>query len=173
MEHAGGIFAHHAEGRSVEQGSSASVWILFGPPLAIGDSVLDLSSRPVLDLFLEPGQSAVIGRAHGCEVPYLDPAYRPTSLVPGTGETILRGEGDRRDLYVSRGHFTLSAHPAGLSLINGVPQRGGGIRPPRNGTLLLDPIQRPMLPGEEHEIYYGSAVTLQLPNGSQVRIEAR
>jgi hypothetical protein len=165
--------AHYAEDYSCDAGSSASVSILFGPPLAIGDSVLDVSSRAVLELFLEPGQSAVIGRAHDCEVPYLDPAYRPTSLVPGTGETILRGEGDRRDLCVSRGHFTLSAHSAGILLINGVPQRGGGIRPPRNGTLLTGPVQRAMLPGEEHTIDHGSAVTLQLPNGSQVRIEAR
>lgn len=165
--------AHYAENYRFSQGSSASVSILFGPPLSVGDSVLDPDSRPVLELFLQPGQSAVIGRAHGCEVPYLDPAYRPTSLVPGTGETILLGEGDRRNLYVSRAHFTLSAHAAGILLINGVPQRGGGIRPPRNGTLLLDPVQRPLLAGEEHTIDHGSAVTLQLPNGSQVRIEAR
>jgi hypothetical protein len=54
-----------------------------------------------------------------------------------------------------------------------VPRRGGGIRPPRNGTLLLNPLQRSMQPGEEHPILFGSAVTLQLPNGTQVRIEAR
>jgi hypothetical protein len=155
------------------RGSSASISILFGPSLSVGDTVLDSETRPVLELFLNPGQSAVIGRAHGCDVPYLDPAYVPTSLVPGTGETILRGDHDRRDLFVSRAHFTLSAHAAGILLINGVPRRGGGIRPPRNGTVLLDPVQRSMLAGEEHTIDHGSAVTLQLPNGSQVRIEAR
>ncbi|HEX5103114.1 MAG TPA: hypothetical protein VFV87_04855 [Pirellulaceae bacterium] len=154
-------------------GSSASISILFGPALAVGDSVLDSVSAPALVLQLAPGQIAVIGRAHGREVPYLDPAYRPTSLVPGTGETILRGDGDRRDLTVSRGHFMLSAHPAGLLLTNGVPRRGGGVRPPMNGTLLLGPIQRSMAPGEEQKVPYGSAIVLQLPNGTQVRIEAR
>ena len=167
------IFAHLAENHECQQGSWTSLEHLFGPALSVGDSVLEPGSRPVLELFLQPGQSAVIGRANGCEVPYLDPAYRPTSLVPGSGETILLREGDRRNLFVSRGHFTLCAHSAGILLINGVPQRGGGIRPPRNGTLLLDPVQRPMLAGEEHTIDHGSAVTLQLPNGSQVRIEAR
>jgi hypothetical protein len=165
--------ARFLESPEFEVGSSASISVLFGPSLSVGDTVLDSATRPVLELFLKPGQSAVIGRAHGCEVPYLDPAYVPTSLVPGSGETVLRGHGDRRDLFVSRGHFMLSAHPAGLLLTNGVPRRGGGIRPPRNGTLLLDPVQRSMLPAEEHPIAYGSDVLLQLPNGSQVRIEAR
>ena len=164
---------HYAEVLERSGGSSASISVLFGPSLSVGDAVLDSETRSVLELILNPGQSAVIGRAHGCEVPYLDPAYVPTSLVPGTGETILRGHDDRRDLYVSRGHFTLAADPAGLLLTNGVPRRGGGIRPPRNGTLLIDPVQRSMLPGEEHQIPYGFAVVLQLPNSTQVRIEAR
>ena len=115
----------------------------------------------------------IIGRAEGRAVAYLDPAYRPTTIVPGTGRTILQNNGDGSDDLVSRAHFMLRAVAKGLVLVNGVPQRGGGIRPPLNWTLLCAPVRRFMEPCEEYCIALGSTIELLLPNKSQLRIDAR
>ena len=78
------------------------------------------------------------------------------------------------DKYVSRGHFMLRAHAGGVLLVNGVPHcRGGGLRPPVNGTRLLAPAHRPMTPNEEYLIERGTEIVLALPNGSQVQIDAQ
>src|SRR5262249_44196990 len=114
---------------------------------------------------------AIIGRAEGYEVPYLDPAYRPTTVVPGTGQSVL-GKGEQ-DIYVSRGHFMLRPAAGGLLLVKGAPRAGGGIRPPLNGTRLLAPVRRAMGPGEEYLIERGMAAVVHLPNGTRVRIDSR
>ena len=105
-------------------------------------------------------------------MPYLDPAYRPTTVVPGTGQSVL-GAGAEADNWVSRGHFMLRADVGGILFVNGVPKRGGGIRPPMNGTWLLQPESRPLGPGEEYLIAHGTAVEIALPNRTTVRIDAR
>lgn len=121
---------------------------------------------------LHPDRPVVVGRQQGGEVPYLDPHYLPTRVVPDSGQTVLKGDGDERDRCVSRGHFMLRAGSEGVTLLNGVPQRGGGIRPPMNGTVLLEPEARSMEEGEEYLIPKGHAACFELPNGTRVSIRA-
>jgi hypothetical protein len=125
-----------------------------------------------LRLVLQPDSLVVIGRQQGGEVPYLDPRYTPTHVLPDSGSSILTGIGDGRDTAVSRGHFVLRGSPTGLVLVNGVPRPEGGIRPPRNGTVLLEPEDRPLGPGEEYPIPHGQSATIRLPNGTRVLIHA-
>ena len=128
-------------------------------------------TRKDLQLKIAPNQPVIIGRAEGGKVPYLDPAYRSTTIVPGSGDTILRGD-DARDITVSRAHFMLRSFARGILLVNGVPKVGGGIRPPRNGTRLFYPECRWLAPEEELVIESGDAVILILPNDTNVRIRA-
>ena len=123
-------------------------------------------------LSLHPNRPVVVGRQQGGEVPYLDPAYVPTRIVPETGQAVLTFDETGRDRSVSRGHFLLRAVADGLMMLNGVPRRGGGIRPPVNGTLLLEPVGRRMEDGEEYLIPKGKAARFELPNGTQVLIHA-
>src|SRR5262249_55984599 len=60
-------------------------------------------TAPRTELLLVPDRPALIGRAEGYEVPYLDPAYRPTTVVPGpgTGQSVL-GAGGEGHLRLSR-----------------------------------------------------------------------
>jgi hypothetical protein len=76
-------------------------------------------------------------------------------------------------MTVSRGHFMLRRHGGGLELTNGVPRRGGGIRPPMNTTVLLLPERRLMVPGERYHIPRGGSVVILLPNGTVLEIRAR
>jgi hypothetical protein len=123
-----------------------------------------------LQLGLTPERPAVIGRKQGGTIEYLDPAYQPTQLVPGTGQSVLQDQ--EADNFVSRGHFMLRASAAGILLVNGVPRRGGGIRPPLNGTWLLGPAERPLRPGESVLIRPGTSITIRLPNGVRLQIGA-
>jgi len=123
-------------------------------------------------LQLSPDRPAIIGRSEGHEISYLDPSYRATRLVPGTGQNIMRSGGDGSDLYVSRGHFMLRAAGRGVLLVNGVPRPGGGLRAPLNGTRLVVPERRPMGAGEEYLIESGAMAVVVLPNGSEVEISA-
>ena len=125
-----------------------------------------------VQLRLDPESRVIIGRMDGGEIEYLDPRYVPSSILPGTGKTVLRHGGTAQDLFVSRGHFMLRGHASGILLVNGVPRRGGGIRPPLNWTLLLAPAQRMLLAAEELVIERSSAVTISLPNGTQLTIRA-
>jgi hypothetical protein len=125
-----------------------------------------------VQLQLEPDHPVVIGRAEGWAVPYLDPAYRPTRIVPGTGQSVVRSGNALPDNQVSRGHFTLRGDPRGIVLTNGVPRVGGGIRPPVNGTWLQDAGWRLMQPGEEYLIAHQATAVLALPNGTVVQISA-
>jgi len=151
-------------GLSVTPGSSLTLW-----------SVTDTSQATEVEyqVQISPDRPLIIGRAEKHDVPYLDPAYRPTRVVPGTGQSVLRQGGQHDDIYVSRGHFMLRADPGGVLFVNGVPRRGGGIRPPMNGTWLLAPARRKLDPEEAFLIGHGQAAVFHLPNGAEIRIDAR
>ena len=112
----------------------------------------------------------VVGRSNGWGVSYLDPAYSPTNFVPGTPKNILQYDDSGDDLFVSRAHFMLRHAAGGIVLVNGVPQAGGGIRPPKNGTRLQSPSSRKLDDGEEFLIESGTAVVLRLPNGTEIEV---
>jgi hypothetical protein len=152
--------------------SSGSLYVLSGTPITLWQTPLPGELTDTLgELRLEPDRPAVIGRQEGRDLEYLDPAYRPTQVLPATGRSVLRGR--QEDIFVSRGHFMLRAMAGGILFVNGVPRRGGGIRPPLNGTWLVDPESRPLGPAEEYPIERGEAVVIRLPNGSLIRIDAR
>jgi hypothetical protein len=123
-------------------------------------------------LQVETNQPVVIGRQNGGETEYLDPLYRPTPNMPTSGQPIVTSAWGEKDRLVSRAHFMIKASPLGLILVNGVPRRGGGIRPPTNWTCLLAPIRRQMEKGEEFLIERGSSATISLPNGTTIRIDS-
>lgn len=123
-------------------------------------------------LKIAPDGPVVIGRANGGEIEYLDPKYVPSPIMPGTGTTILQHGGAGSDITVSRGHFMLKAHPLGVLLVNGVPRRGGGIRPPRNWTELTSPLRRMLQPAEEYVIERGQTITIKLPNSARLTLQA-
>ena len=148
---------------SVLDGGGVTLWMPGDP---------GQETRKDLRLQISPEHPVIIGRAEGGGVPYLDPAYQSTTIIPGTGETILRHNGDGRDNCVSRAHFMLRSIARGILLVNGVPRRGGGIRPPRNGTRLLKPAHRELAPKEELMVESGEAIVLMLPNSTTIRIVA-
>lgn len=159
---------------SLLAGTAVALWA--SPKTAVGtvavaDTVVD--PFPELALGLAPGALAVVGRAEPHHhVPYLDPAYRATPLVPGSGRSVMLN--GQRDIGVSRGHFTLRGAPGGAVVFtNGVPAVGGGVRPPTNGTWLLAPHRRQLDPGEELHIGPGEAVVVYLPNGCTLQLAAR
>lgn len=115
----------------------------------------------------------IVGRQEGRRIEYLDPAYRPTRVVPETGQTVLMSGGEGDDVYVSRGHFMLRGVAGGVVLTNGVPRAGGGIRPPVNGTWLVAPVGRKLEPGEEVLIERGTVLVIRLPNKCVIQIVAR
>lgn len=123
-----------------------------------------------VELQLAPDRPVVIGRLEDGLPEYLDPAYRSTRIMPGTGQPVVRSDSDGTDVRVSRAHFMLRGNSGGIVLTNGVPRTGGGIRPPKNGTWLLEPAHRPMGPGEEYLIEHGAGAVLHLPNGTVLRI---
>ena len=127
---------------------------------------------PETQLLLHPDRPVVIGRQQGGEVPYLDPSYVSTPILPDTSRSILTQAGAVNDTWVSRGHFMLRASSEGIVLLNGVPRRGGGVRPPLNGTWLLEPEYRRMQDGEEYLIRKGTSAKFYLPNGNRVLINA-
>lgn len=137
-----------------------------------GDGLVQTDESPQCKLRLSPDQPAVIGRFEGHQVFYLDPSYRPTRLVPGTGQDIMQSEGHGRDRCVSRAHFMLRAIGRGILLVNGVPRPGGGFRAPLNGTFMKVPERRRMIDGEEYPIDSGATAVIVLPNGTEVQIRA-
>lgn len=154
-------------------GSDGSIAVLSGCEVTIWSSgSLGRDRRPEYALRLAPDQPIVVGRSQGHVPEYLDPAYCPTRIVPGTGQCVLHSGGTGSDRYVSRGHFMLRAMPGGILFVNGVPRRGGGLRPPKNGTWLVAPERRTMEPGEEYRIESGTWIVVWLPNGSELRINA-
>ena len=145
-------------------GCGATLWSLPTACIPCADSEVQLQ--------LSPDSAVIIGRMNGGEIEYLDPSYVPSPIMPGTGKTILQHGGAQQDLCVSRGHFMLRGHALGILLVNGVPRRGGGIRPPRNGTHLLEPEQRMLREAEEWVIERGSLATIRLPNDTKLTIRA-
>src|SRR5262249_46336959 len=121
---------------------------------------------------LRPDQLVVIGRQEGGQIDYLDSRYQPTQLVPNSAQRVVGCRDEEADLMVSRGHFMLSGARHGVLLVNGVPRPGGGIRPPLNGTLMLDPEYRLMIDGEHHVIERGTSATIRLPNGTVILLRA-
>ncbi len=146
------------------RGSSATT--LWGLPTRVTSPDAGPSAR----LCLRPGEAVVVGRKSGGTLDYLDPAYVPTNVEPTSGQPVLRG--CERELCVSRGHFTLRGTAGGILLVNGVPRRGGGVRPPLNGTRLLAPARRRLRPAEEYLIERGGSATLRLPNGTEICLHA-
>ena len=153
--------------------SQGSISVLSGCELTVWSSVhLGRDGRPRYELRLTPDRPVVVGRGNGHTPHYLDPVYRPTRIVPGTGQDILHSGGQGRDRYVSRGHFMLRAIGGGILFVNGVPRRGGGLRPPLNGTWMVAPDRRALEPGEEYLILSGTCLIIVLPNGSELRVES-
>ncbi len=143
--------------------------------LSIFDGTLnDAPFRETRELPLElaHGHQVVVGRQEGGETEYLDPNFRPTQQMPGSEQRIVINPRDGKDTAVSRGHFTLVGSPHGILFVNGVPRRGGGIRPPVNGTILLIPEARFLGKGEEYLIMHGMAIRIRLPNNFEVEISA-
>jgi len=156
----------------VFEDSHCTLSILGGPSVTLWSCASGMAAAPEHRLQLKPDQPAIIGRANGCFVPYLDPAYQATPIVPGTGQTVLLNHGHGEDRSVSRGHFMLRAAVGGVLLVNGVPFVDGGIRPPFNGTYMCSPERRSMEPGEEYLIAWGKTVSISLPNRAQLEIRA-
>lgn len=153
--------------------SDGSLVILSGGEVTVWSTIFpDRDGRPEYALRLTPDRPVVVGRSEGGAPEYLDPAYQPTRIVPGTGQGVLHSCGMGSDLFVSRGHFTLHAIVGGILFVNGVPRRGGGTRPPVNGTHLVAPDDRDLEPGEEYLIASGTRIIVLLPNGATLRIQA-
>src|SRR5262245_15422970 len=153
--------------------SPGEISVLSGSPLTTWSSLpLTARSQTKYDLRLSPDSPVIVGRSNGWSPEYLDPAYRPTRIVPGTGQAVLHSGGYGTDIRVSRAHFMLLGASRGILFVNGVPRRGGGIRPPLNGTRLVAPEGRVLSPGEEYLIESGTAMVVRLPNGTELRIDA-
>jgi hypothetical protein len=157
-----------------DDSSPGGITVLSGSHLTAWSS-LALTERSQTDhaIRLMPDSPVVVGRYHGLVPPYLDPAYRPTRIVPGTGQAVLHSGGYGTDIRVSRAHFMLLGASRGILFVNGVPGRGGGIRPPLNGTRLVAPEGRVLSPGEEYLIESGTAMVVRLPNWTELRIDAK
>jgi hypothetical protein len=147
--------------------------VLSGSPLTTWSSLpLTAHSQNKYDLRLAQDSPVIVGRSDGWVPEYLDPAYQPTRIVPGTGQAVLHSGGCGTDNCVSRAHFMLVGVSRGILFVNGVPRRGGGIRPPLNGTCLVAPEGRFLSPGENYLIESGTTMVLRLPNGTELRIDA-
>jgi hypothetical protein len=154
--------------------SSLSVSIIEGPTLNLwfNGTVSEGKIKGELALKLQPDQSVIIGRQEGGQIEYLDPRYQPTRMVPNSSRPVVTSLKKAYDICVSRGHFMLKGSLLGILLVNGVPRRGGGIRPPKNGTVMLEPSHRSMDQGEEYLIERGRVTRIRLPNGTVILIAA-
>jgi hypothetical protein len=156
-----------------DDSSLGGISVLSGSPVTTWSSLpLTARSQTQYDLTLSPDSPVIVGRSNGWVPEYLDPAYRPTTIVPGTGQAVLHSGGNGTDNCVSRAHFMLRGDSRGILFVNGVPRRGGGIRPPLNGTRLIAPKGRALSPGEKYLIESGAAMVIRLPNGTELRIDA-
>lgn len=160
---------------SVLSGNSVTFWTCPQTDVAVRTTANDLPGVFAgLALCLAPERLVVVGRASPQHaVPYLDPAYRATTFLPDTQQSVLLGD-DHTDSWVSRAHFTLRGGAGGgVVFTNGVPQAGGGVRPPTNSTWLVAPAVRLLDPGEEVLIGCGEAVAIRLPNRCVLQLKAR
>ncbi len=157
------------------EGSCVTFWTCPQTDVAVRTGVCGSpDSFTELALCLAPERLVVVGRAspeHA--VPYLDPAYRATTILPDSGQSVLTGN-DPSDNWVSRAHFTLRGALGGAVVFtNGVPKFGGGVRPPTNDTWMVAPTVRVLGPGEEVRIDCGEAVSIRLPNRCVLQLKAR
>jgi len=151
-----------------------------GPGVSLGNlSICDTAwmggpdtQTETYPLGLAHGKGMVIGRQEGGGTEYLDPRFRPTQRLPGNCQRVVVDAYRESDKAVSRGHFTLIGTPLGIVFVNGVPRRGGGIRPPMNGTLLIEPEQRTMIQSEQILVEPGNSIKIRLPNHMEVLISA-
>jgi|SRR5579864_463247 len=150
--------------------SHLSLCITAGSTLCMWSGTPSSETNGQIVLSLAPGASVIIGRQDGGETEYLDPNYRPTQIMPGTGQAVVSSNPE--DTYVSRGHFMLRGSTQGIIFVNGVPKRGGGIRPPMNWTQMLSPSHRLFKEGEEFLIERGAFLQIHLPNGTVIMIGA-
>jgi hypothetical protein len=159
------------------EGHSVTLWTCPQTEVhAVPETAVDSVPNTIAELALglAPGRLVVVGRSTGrSPVPYLDPAYRATTMLPDSQQSVLQGD-DLADNWVSRAHFTLRGAPGGgVVFTNGVPAMGGGVRAPKNGTKLVAPTVRYLEPGEEVLIAYGDAVAVRLPNRCVLQLKAR
>ena len=157
------------------EGHSVTFWTCPQTDVAVRTAVHGVpDSFTELALCLAPEKLVVVGRATpNHTVPYLDPAYRPTTVLPDSNQSVLHGN-DESDIWVSRAHFTLrGAVDGAVVFTNGVPKLGGGVRPPVNDTWLVAPAVRLLDPGEEVLIGSGEAVSVRLPNRCVLQLKAR
>jgi hypothetical protein len=171
----GGTRAPQDHWGAPDDGSSpGGISVLSGSPLTAWSTLaVTAQSQTEYAIRLMPDSPVVVGRYHGRVPPYLDRAYRPTKILPGTGQEVLHSGGYGTDIRVSRAHFMLLGVSRGILFVDGVPRRGGGIRPPLNGTRLVGPEGRVLSPGEEYLIESGTAMVVGLPNRTELRIDAR
>jgi hypothetical protein len=149
---------------SIIQGPTINLWSLETPS--------EGKTEDERTLQLQPDQSVVIGRQEGGQIDYLDPRYQPTQMLPNSTRRVVTSRNRGSDRCVSRGHFMLRGSVQGILFVNGVPRRGGGIRPPMNGTKMLAPAKRRMGQGEEYIIEKGTAIKIRLPNGTVILLGA-
>ena len=154
--------------------SSLSISIVQGPTISLWsiETPSEGKTEGELTLQLQPDQSVVIGRQEGGQIDYLDPRYHPTQMLPNSTRRVVTSFSRGSDRFVSRGHFMLRGSVQGILFVNGVPRRGGGIRPPMNGTKMLAPAKRRMGQGEEYIIEKGTAIKIRLPNGTVILLGA-
>jgi hypothetical protein len=154
--------------------SSLSISIVEGPAINLWSTVTAAGGETKAEfrLQLQPDQSVVIGRQEGGEIEYLDPRYHPTQMLPNSTRRVVTTVNKGTDICVSRGHFMLRGSVDGILFVNGVPRRGGGIRPPMNGTKMLAPVNRRMGQGETYMIEKGTAIRIRLPNGTVILLGA-
>jgi hypothetical protein len=155
-------------------GTPLSLSILEGPALNLWSSVPVVEDRAQseLEVQLQPQESLVIGRQEGGQIEYLDARYHPTRMLPNSTRPVVTSLRSLADRGVSRGHFMLTGSTQGIVLLNGVPRRDGGIRPPLNGTRMEEPEQRMMNDAEEYLIARGASAKIRLPNGTLILLRA-
>lgn len=160
--------------RETASSASLSVTVVDGAPLSMWSTApaTEGKTKGELSVQLQPDQSVVIGRQEGGRIEYLDPSYQPTQMLPHLSERVVATVDRGSDIGVSRGHFMLRGSAAGILFVNGVPRPGGGIRPPLNGTQMLEPVCRSLGQGEEYLIEKGSAIKICLPNGTTIVLGA-
>ena len=153
---------------------SLSVSILDGPALILWSiaNTTEGETEGVVTLFLQRDETVVIGRQEGGRIDYLDARYQPTQLMPKSFQGVVGALHDEADRNVSRGHFMLKGKSRGILLVNGVPRPNGEIRPPVNGTVILEPHPRLMGQGEGFLIERGASLKILLPNGSVILLRA-
>lgn len=162
-------------GREARPHSLSTLTIHRGSGLTVnflGQAETDPEANNSLRLALESDRPVIVGRCTNpdADIEYLEIGYTSFNLMPGTDESVLLSS--PRDIFLSRAHFMLRGRAGGVLFTNGVPYRGGGIRPPLNGTMLLQPEERLLSPAEDLLITPGESITLRLPNDCVVSIQA-